>query len=68
MSVVTPAVSVAHVRTLLADVDVIQGPLILLAVVVLDPTEPGGAGPEHRLETEDLFIGRTCACVCPAVV
>lgn len=47
VSMVTPAMSVAHVRTLLANVDVIQGPLILLSIVVLDPTEPCGTGPEH---------------------
>ena len=47
MSMVTPAVSVTHVRTLLTDVDVVQGPLILLAIVVLDPTEPCGTGPKH---------------------
>ena len=51
MSMVTPAMSVAHVRTLLADVDVVQGPLILLSVVVLDPAEACGTGPEHRRYT-----------------
>lgn len=45
---VTPTMSVAHVRTLLANVDVIQGPLILLSVVVLDPAETRGTGPEYR--------------------
>lgn len=45
MTVVAPAVSVAHVGTLLADVDVIERPLILLPVVVLDPAEPRGTGP-----------------------
>ena len=48
MSVVTPAMSVAHVRALLSDVDVIQGPLVLLAIVVLYPPEPCGTGPEQR--------------------
>lgn len=47
VSVVTPAVSVAHVGTLLPDVDVVQRPLVLLAVVVLDPAETRGTGPEH---------------------
>lgn len=42
---VAPSVSVAHAGTLLADVDVIQRPLILLSIVVLDPAEPRGAGP-----------------------
>lgn len=46
MSMVTPAVSVAHVETLLADVDVVQSPLVLLAVVTLDPSKPGCTGPE----------------------
>lgn len=40
--------SVAHVGALLADVDVIQGPLVLLAVIVLDPSEPRGTGPEQE--------------------
>lgn len=48
VSMVTPSMSVAHVGTLLANVDVIQGPLILLSVVVLDPAEPCGTGPEHK--------------------
>lgn len=49
---VTPTMSVAHVGTLLADVDVIQGPLILLSIVVLDPAEPCGTGPEHKRYTK----------------
>lgn len=55
---VTPTMSVAHVRTLLADVDVIQGPLILLAIVVLDPAEPRGTGPEHRRYTHTNSLTR----------
>lgn len=53
---VTPSMSVAHIRTLLADVDVIQGPLVLLSVVVLDPAEPCCAGPEHRKYTNTITL------------
>lgn len=46
--------SMAHVGTLLTDVDVIKGPLILLSIVVLDPTEACGTGPECRENTRTL--------------
>lgn len=45
MSVVTPAVAVAEPGALLPDVDVVQRPLVLFTVVVLDPPEARGAGP-----------------------
>lgn len=49
---VTPAMSVTHVWTLLADVDVIQGPFILFSIVVLDPAKPCGTGPEDTAHTQ----------------
>lgn len=59
MAMVTPAMPMTHVRTLLANVDVIQGPLILLSVVALDPAEPCCTGPEHR-EHPECFIAVKC--------
>lgn len=48
MSMVTPAMSVTHVGTLLANVDVIQGPFILLSIIALDPAEPCSTGPKRK--------------------
>lgn len=66
MSVVAPAVSVAHAGTLLADVDVIQRPLILLSVVVLDPAEPCGTGPagHKRTHKDKHFCGYVLLASC----
>lgn len=48
MSMVTPAMSMTHVGTLLANVDVIQSPFILLSIIALDPAEPCSTGPKHK--------------------
>lgn len=58
MSMVTPPMTVAHVRTLLADVDVIQGPLVLFSIIVLDPSESRGTGPERRQNTHKKCLAR----------
>lgn len=52
VSMITPSMSMAHVGTLLADVNVIQGPLILFSIVVLDPTEPCRTGPENSTDID----------------
>lgn len=57
--VVAPAMPVAHLWALLSDVDVIQSPLVLLAVVVLDPAEPCGTGPaKEPVQTEHQTTAR----------
>lgn len=59
MSMVTPAMSVTHVGTLLANVDVIQGPFILLSIIALDPTEPCSTGPKRKAQKNPVKLDLT---------
>ncbi len=60
VTVVTPSVSTAHLRTLLTDVNIIQSPLVLLLIVILDPSEACRTRPTDRKQNETR---EHCKCI-----